>query len=449
MISNRFYYSFTLLAITILLSSCLGSDSNNVEYTVSRDAQILSLQISSSEDSLKVLSKVQFSINQVSSAPLIFNKDSLPYLFDVTKVSLKVNTKDASGIKLYLLNPDSSYIWNQSDSVEIKKLKHIEVFAQDGITTKRYTIQLNTHQQDPDTVFWQSVVKNYIPQPEDQVTVLSETQFFNYYKLNNSIKLTTTSIEDGVEWTDQEVSGLPYNIMLKSIQNSVFEENRIWYAMDKSNNVYESVDGKDWNIRPTNYTVKTILGRLPSFTKDSILTVVDDGDTFKFAKTKDFTSFHILNNVPIGFPIYNYTSTTINESLNYTAKYLIVTGGEKEDETSNQNIWLLQENDNLIRSTSILPSFTITGSSLFNYDEKIYLMTSVNNENVFYTSSNYGAHWKKVSNKQSLPTDFTHRINQSVIVDDKNYVWIFGGHTNFKSQIVEVWKGRINKLFIK
>ena len=449
MIFNRFYYCFTILATTIILSSCLGSNSDNIDYEILRDAQILSVEMSSSEDSLKVLSKVAFSIDQVSSVPLIFNKDSLPYLFDVSKVSLRVNTKGSSGIKLHLFNPDSSYIWNQNDSVEIKKLQHIEVFAQDGVTTKKYTFKLNTHQQDPDTIFWQSVVENYIPQPEDQVAVLTETQFFNYYKLNSSIKLSTSSVDDGVAWTDQQVVGLPYDILLKSIQSDVFEENRIWYAMDKTNNVYESANGKDWSMRPTGYTIKTILGRLPSFTKDSILTIVEDEGVNKFAKTKDFSSFNLLNNIPIGFPINDYTSTVVSETFNYTAKYLIVTGGVRNDETPNQNVWLLQENDAEIRSTSVLPPFNVTGSSLFNYDKKIYLMTSVNNKNVFYTSSNYGGFWKIVSDKQSLPSDFKYRTDQSVTVDDKDNIWIFGGHTNLNSQIVDIWKGRINKLFIK
>ena len=162
MTSNWFYYCFTLLAATYILSSCLNSDSDNIDYTVSRDAQITSLSISSAEDSLRVLSKVKFSIDQVSSAPLIFNKDSLPYLFDISTASLQIQTNSASGIKLHLFNPDSSYIWNKTDSVMINKLKHIEVFAQDGITSKTYTFKLSTHQQDPYTLFWQSIAEYYI-----------------------------------------------------------------------------------------------------------------------------------------------------------------------------------------------------------------------------------------------------------------------------------------------
>ena len=99
MISNRFYYFFTLLAAIFLLSSCLDSDDDNrVEYDYSSDAQITSLVLSSREDTLNVLSKVEFSINQVASAPLIFNKDSLPYLFDVKNAKMTVTTNRASGI---------------------------------------------------------------------------------------------------------------------------------------------------------------------------------------------------------------------------------------------------------------------------------------------------------------------------------------------------------------
>ena len=154
MIFNRLYYCITLLATIFLLSSCLDSNDDNVEYEYSADAQITSLGLSSSEDSLRVLPNVVFSINQVASAPIIFNRDSLPYLFDVSMVKMNVTTNGASGVKIHLTSPDSTYIWNMTDSVKINHLKHLEVFAANGVTTKMYTFKLNTHQQDPDTIFW-------------------------------------------------------------------------------------------------------------------------------------------------------------------------------------------------------------------------------------------------------------------------------------------------------
>ena len=110
---------------------------------------------------------------------------------------------------------------------------------------------------------------------------------------------------------------------------------------------------------------------------------------------------------------------------------------------------MLQEKENKITSTYKQLKFNVRGSSLFNYDNKIYLLTSENNKNVFYTSTNYGLVWEKPNTKQSLPAEFIKRTNQSVSVDDKNNIWIFGGASASHSQFVEIWKGRINKLFVK
>ena len=294
MISNRFYYYFALLTATLILSSCLNSN-DNFEYEYSSDAQITSVKISSNQDSLNILPNVKFSIDQVSSAPLIFNKDSLPYLFDVSMISMEIKTNEASGIKMHLSSAegDSTYIWNMTDSVDSKKLKLIEVYAADGRTTKTYTFQLRTHQQDPDTIYWHNVKNNYIDNPTDQTTVASNSRFYTFYKANNSVHLTTSSIEDGESWTNQQLSGLPLNVMLKSIQNEVIDGNEIWFALNTDNNVYKSANGIEWIDTSSAYPVKAILGKMPSLTQkpnasDSILAVVSHGGTYKFAKTFDF-----------------------------------------------------------------------------------------------------------------------------------------------------------------
>ena len=454
MISNWFYYCFAIIAATFILSSCLDSNNNNEEYEYSADAQITSLRLSSNQDSLKVLSGVNFSIDQVSSAPVIFNRDSLPYLFDVSMVSMAVTSNRASGIKIHLASPgsaDSSYIWNMTDSVMIKKLKRIEVFAEDGKTTKTYTFQLRTHQQDPDTILWQNVKNNYITQPTDQATVSNNIKFFTYYKSNSTLKLSTSSITDGKTWTNQLLSGLPQNVLLSSIQNSFIEEKEVWYALDSSSKVYISNNGIGWNETVTPYSVKSIFGKMPSYTKDSILVIVKDGDKYKFAKTINFSTIHVINEIPMGFPVEGFTFTTIKDSLNYTAKYLITTGGKDLNNLINNSVWILQENenDNKITSTSKNLNFNVTGSTLFKYDKKIYLMTFDGSKNSFYTSTNYGVYWEKASNKQSLPTGFTSRKNQNVTIDSENNIWIFGGITANQTQLVEIWKGRINKYFYK
>ena len=453
MISNWFYYCFTLLISILILSSCLDSN-DNVEYEYSADAQITSLRISSNQDSTKVLPGVKFSIDQISSAPLIFNKDSLPYLFDVSMVSMDIGTNGASGIKITLTNPDSSYIWNNTDSIMIKSLKHIEIYAQDGNTTKTYTFELRTHQQDPDTIDWHNVKKNYINTPTEQTTVSNKNKFFTYYKTNSTLQLSTSSMSDGDIWTNQVLSGLPQEVVLSSVQNTTINENEMWFAIDTNSKVYKSENGIEWTDTSSAYSVKSIFGKMPSLIqeaayKDSILAVVYDEGKYKFAKTIDFSSLHILSEIPSGFPVKDFTFTTVEKSNISTAKYLIVTGGKDINNIANKKMWILQEKESEITLRPIDLKFDVTGSSLFNYDNKVYLMTSEKNKNVFYTSISYGSFWEKTSSKQSLPSSFTYRMNQSVSVDNENNIWIFGGTSSSQTQIVDIWKGRINKLLKK
>ena len=453
MISNRFYYFFTLLAAIFLLSSCLDSDDDNrVEYDYSSDAQITSLVLSSREDTLNVLSKVEFSINQVASAPLIFNKDSLPYLFDVKNAKMTVTTNRASGIKLHLISPDSpdsTYIWNTNDSVLINRLKHIEVYAADGVTTKLYTFQLNIHQQDPNLILWQNVVNNYIDTPTDQVTVANANKFYTYYNTGTSIDLATSSIEDGEMWTNETLTGLPQGVVLKSIQVDTLEESEKWYAMDGDGRVYISENGVGWSHQQTDLTVRSIYGKMPSYSQDSVLAIVKDGEVYKFAKTIDFSSMNVLNEIPAGFPVDDFAFTTVKDPRIYTAKYLVVTSGKSIDGMANSDVWIMQENDQKITFTSKALNFNVVGASMFRYDNKIYLLTSDGDKNVFYTSNNYGMFWEKADSKQQLPIEFLYRENPSVNVDDKNNIWIFGGVSSDQNQLVEIWKGRINKLFVR
>ena len=450
MISNRFYFYITLVAAVFVLSSCLDSnDDDTVNYDYSSDAQITSISFSSNQDSMNVLPGVKFSINQVASVPLIFNRDSLPYLFDVSTVKMDVKTNAASGIKLHLFNPDSIYLWNNTDSVEIKKLKHIEVFAANGVTSKLYTFKLNTHQQDPDTIFWQNVTNGYIDVPKNQNTVANADNFYTYYINDAAVELSTTSVDDGEDWVEASVTGLPATVVLSSIQNDTLEAREMWYAMDNDSKVYLSDNGLDWTPQAVDYPVKAIFGKMPSYGTDSVLAVVNDEGVYKFAKTVDFSTINLLNKIPDGFPIESFTSTTVDNPLVYTAKYLVVTGGYDLNGTANKKVWLLQKNEGEITNATKEPAFNVTGSSLFNYDGKIYILTPHEGENLFYTSPNYGMFWERADSKQSLPSEFLYRKNQSVNVDNKNNIWIFGGEFENESQIVDVWKGRINKLFVK
>ena len=336
----------------------------------------------------------------------------------------------------------------------INELIHFVVFSSYVLTTKTYNFKLITHQQDPDTIYWQNVTNNYINLPTDQATVANASNFYTYYKVGSSVGLSTSPIVDGETWTDKPISGLPASVVLKSIQIDSAKESEMWYALNADGKVYLSANGLTWTEQSVDLPVNAVYGKLPSFSTDSILAVVKDGDKYKFAKTMNFTSMNVLNEIPTGFPVEGFTFTRVNNPLIYTAKYLIVTGGKDINGLQNSKVWVLQEGESKITYTSKSLNFNVKGASMFNYDNKIYMLTSEEDKskevkNVFYTSSNYGLVWSKANSKQALPAGFSYRENMSISVDIKNNIWIFGGVSSNEAQLVEIWKGRINKLYVK
>ena len=134
----------------LLLSSCLGSDDN--EYELSRDCQILSFSLSN--DSIPELSNVVFTIDQISGR--IFNIDSMPY---GTKLDEKVICKVRLASTVYTCQVMQEAIgdtifWNTEDSLDFSKPVKFVNTLWDGETTKTYLAQVNIHQVVPDSMAW-------------------------------------------------------------------------------------------------------------------------------------------------------------------------------------------------------------------------------------------------------------------------------------------------------
>ena len=147
----------------IAFSSCLNTNDTEIEFL--SDAQIYGITLSAAYDSTRTLANAEFSIDQRAS--LIYNRDSLDFGFEPKNAYLSLELRYAAAIKLYLHNPDSTYFWNSTDSVDIGRLKYIEIYAQDGITTKKYEFRLNIHQQNPHQLVWTQLTDNYLPFPID------------------------------------------------------------------------------------------------------------------------------------------------------------------------------------------------------------------------------------------------------------------------------------------
>ncbi len=416
----------------------------------SKDAQIYSFKLTSSVDSSSYLSGTKFSIDQVKGQ--IFNRDSLPYLYEVDSVLVSITGASSLGyskIEFKLRDNDSSYTWNGKDSVAVHRLKSIETTAEDGKTILKYDFKLNTHQQDPYIINWDKISDNYLANIDiqEQKTVSFKNKFITYYKASGQIRASEAMTSNAGEWEQIVVAGLPLTTSLSSVTSVVSLETPVLYAIDTAGNVLVSYDGALWNIVDTDYEVKTIYGELPFITGEfAILVAISvDGD-LKFATTTDFESFDILNNLPSELPVEGFSSVSLNNPSVYSAKYILLYGGKDNSGTPSDDIWIIQKDGNEIKTITEDISLVIDDAQLFLYDNKVYLLAREEGKNKLYFSNNYGLNWTWGGENQVVSEDMLPRKGASVISDSDNFIWIFGGEYSSQSQIVDVWRGRLNKL---
>ncbi|MDR0422561.1 MAG: kelch repeat-containing protein [Proteiniphilum sp.] len=429
----------------LLFSSCLNSSDSIIEYPT--DPQIYAISVSSRTDTASLLSGVVFTIDQVKGE--IFNREPLPYLFKVDSATLNLTASNSYysffRIDLRLDDSDDYYTW-KGDSIAINRLREIKTTAPDGVTAKNYKFQLNIYQNDPDSISWEKIKeKDPTPPAASQKTVAHNNLFFTYYRSGTEMKAVSSS--DGKNWSGVNLSGMPHTVTLSSLITS---GNAI-YALDTaSGSVYRSSNGAAWNLLQTNYKVAALYGELPFASPGNILLAVKDVGNLKFARAgNDLSVITPMNDIPAGMPVTDFSAIKVESSSSYASKFIFLSGGTKVDNTPNEDIWVIQEDEGVIKyiKSKRPTEATLKGSSLFFYDDKPWMIvTSSAGKNLLMYSENYGVDWIEAGENQVLPDDFTGRTNASVITDTDNYIWIFGGiSSSDNTPFADVWKGRLNK----
>lgn len=445
-------YLLSGLFLFLLFPSCSDNDTTTNYNSSSKDAQIYSFSISAiapiskdsvqrAQDSIRFIqvNKTKFAIDQV--AGVIYNPDSLPFgtKLDTVKIAISFNP-NASPSLVTITTPDSikGYTWNLTDSVSLGKLPvKFAVTSQAGIL-KSYNIDIRTHKIDPDTLLW-TQMPSYPSTFNESKTILKNSMFYTF-GLSGTIPVLYTSDKNVISWAKQTLSGFPFTMKFESI----FLKNDIFYAIDKNGNSYTSINAKDWTKLTTDKIITAILGVLPALNRqdDQLLVMYNDGEKY-FGKTKDLVSIVPTGKqVPSNFPLQKAASFT-SFTTNKNKRMLILTGGISVAGTEQPYTWLIKDSEDGLEMTSFIKNTLFKGSGLssFVYGDKLYVLSN----NQFYISALWGESWIVAPNKQKLDSRISVRTGQTAIVDDSNYIWIFGGVSGTKG-VSDVWKGRLNSL---
>lgn len=443
-----------LFAILIVygLSSCNSDSTDYTATSASSDAQIYSFKISAKpytkEDTINypIMANTRFSIDQFKAS--IYNTDSLPYKTTLRNVYASVGFGSSSPSKLQVIYPDSIVDWNGTDSLDFSTVPKIKVTAADGSASIEYSIDVRIHKVDPDTLTWSEIkTLEQASSIKKQKTLLIDNKTFYTFSIDTDNKLYLHSADKATAYKPRvAISGLDANkIRLESI--TYFNDR--FYAVDTDNKAYSAdKNGLVWNKNHDN--IVNIVGILPATNSanDILLVIAKSADDLYLARTSDMNNLvYEKNPINENFPTVDFTSATNYDRTNINSSILAVTGGKDQNNTISNLTWSVQLDDNnAIRVISNQRHSVFAGTKgIVTFLYNSYLYALVNNQ--FYKSASYGSKWTTAPNKEILDSKIPKASQQSVIVDEDNYIWIFGGIKDTGGASVQsVWRGRLNKL---
>ena len=218
-----------LLSLSVGISSCLGTDDEEREY--SSDATIRAFALDTIYGQ-----RYKFTIDNLRGE--IYNEDSIPMSADTIIDRIRIDTLTCSG---YITSGATDTVFSVEDSVDLRQPIQLKVHAVDGLTTRTYEVRVNRHQVDPDSMVWRHVGGHEVPGgvSDNLKAVARDGRVLTYVSATEcyAIVASTLAVEGPLA-----VSGLPSDVSLTSITDF----GGTLYVATASGEVYSSADGMAW-----------------------------------------------------------------------------------------------------------------------------------------------------------------------------------------------------------
>jgi len=461
---KRNYLYILVLFFSVLFVSCW----DNFEERSFYSANITSFSFGV-HDTCPNIENFVFNIDQYhgfaadSTTGTIENLDSLPYGSVVNSLYPKVSFQSTNG-NIYI----NDSLWEDGDSIDFTSPVIIKNTSYDGLYTKAYTIKINVHQVNPDSMHLEREAS--LPGTASANKLIEKNGvLFDFVPLTGGGLTLFRSADSCKTWTSQLVSGLSGDMNLQSL--STFGSN--FYITSKNFVSYRSSDGGlSWNVispKTTDLNATTILTLYGEINRKYITDPIEStltgmlltsaGDTC-FGKSADGVTWEVGSKVPAGFPFTEYAlikSATVTNVQFYT-----ISNGLDASGNLTANVWATEDglkwisvNDGSVVFNT-LPKRRNT--TLFCYDGYLVSFGGQDESGTLYNdlriSPDHGKTWKNADvNWAFLQMDsglagagvFVQHIPDLVYEKDREFIWILGG-TRSDGASSTVWKGYLNKM---
>ena len=448
-----------LIAVIGMLTSCLGDDDTQSYYLTSNHTAITGFSLSAAnqychtigsqgQDSIykKAVAVSDYTFYIDHEKGLIYNPDSLPYGTDPEHILINVTTANSATVYLQNIEDKESNYHATTDSVDFSTPRIFHILSQSGIFYRNYTVQVNIHQEQGDTLIWSHLTDNNVFADFQGMKAVAANGYVYLFGTDGTqTKVYRTSDTDGKNWDDTSIT-----LSADAYKSVVKQEDNIFVLSGQQ--LLKITEGVTETVT-TLSDLKQLIGASTTHlfavaTNGNIMQSQDGGVTWITDNLDESQSL-----LPVDAISYTYMPIKSNDSIDL----VVVTGLRSADEypaDTTAVVWtkiveytkrhrdypwtyvdIADDNNWALPRLANLTIMQYDGGLLAFGGNGIGACT-IPAFNSFYYSKDGGITWTIPD--YTFPATLVGGNVFAATVDSNNYIWIVSNGA--------VWRGRINRL---
>lgn len=477
---------YLLLAITMAASTACNKDKDSDDpiyvYTTSSSSTLVSsFSLQANTDVMNSLDSVFFTIDPERN--MIYNADSLPVGTNISALKVKMTFNSSIGSAIFHIydanhtKTDYEYSTTSSESIDFRYGVVLTVNSADGLHTKEYSVKVNVHQVEPDSIVWPVSARRDLPGSADENYHMGSAElggvYFCLLQNSNGYVLSNAYSPMG-PWTQVDIDwGFEPDV------TTLTSSDETLYILDVNGNLY-TLNNDTWQA--TGIKWHSIIGGY----QNCVLGITDEPYCYdEYPRREAFTP----KPVEEGFPINGSSQLVVTDVDWAVAPQAVLVGGKTSAGTLTSKSWGYDgQNWAAISNTSSkLPAldsptlfcyntFTINSPSIVAIKKDTWMvmggkLSDGTLNKTTYVSNNRGISWETASSAYNLPSIISpfygaHAHIYSVTINAKNnsparrisqaitqwecpYIFLFGGYNSQGMLQNNIWQGVLLRLTYK
>lgn len=296
---NKRFPIYLLLGMMFasVLFSCGDDDDTPISDSMLSSVAVTAFSLEADDSILENLDSVFFTIDLNKAE--IYNADSLPKGTNVSHLAISMTYVNCSSAEFHVTGgkvmKDSTFVYSSGDSIDFTGDVKFTIVSQDLSAKRTYTIKVNVHQMEPDSLYWNRTSRRNLPAysiaPKAQKTVQKGDSLYCMIHDIETYVLAVTGEPAANQWIQTKLT-FPFEPKIETFTAT----SDALYMLDADNELYTSTNGLSWTACGTSWY--SISGSYDN----RLLGVIYEDGVYKhteYPMSAGFVPYQVPDNFPI------------------------------------------------------------------------------------------------------------------------------------------------------